>query len=128
MKIAIIIAGLTAILCGCSTRSFVTPDGKVLFRSERLGTKEQVREIVYRTPDGAEFVMKGYSSDQVEALAAVTEAAVKAAISSMNPAAGLSTRTASAPAAAAIPPGYKLVPSNDPSRPQPEIVQGTDTP
>ena len=119
-------------LTGCSTRSLVTPDGKYLFRSERLGNREQIKELVYRTPDGAEFVMRGYSSDQVEALAAVTEAAVRGAVMSVNPAAAAAPGLVSATNLGQwkVPAGKKavqrgdslvLVPVDDPSTPVPEI-------
>jgi hypothetical protein len=126
---------LVLALTGCSSRQLATPDGKYLFRSQRLGNREQIKELVYRTPDGSEFVMRGYSSDQVEALAAVTEAAVRGAISSGNPAASASGLFSSLGSGASlgewrIPEGMKavqrgaaivLVPKDDPSTPVPEI-------
>lgn len=119
-----VVLAATAV-AGCSTRSLVTPDGRAIFRSSRLGTTEQVKEVRYRTKDGAEFTLRGYSSDQVEALAAVTEAAVRAAISSQNPSgAGFNLGQFVVPAGMkAIQRGRSvvLVPTDDPSQPTPEI-------
>ena len=80
-----IIGMLAMALVGCSSRSLTTPDGRSVYRSDRLGTREQVKEIVYQTPDGALFRLRGYSSDQVEALAAVAEAAARGARGSVDP-------------------------------------------
>lgn len=125
-----------ALFCGCSSRHLLTPDGKYVFRSERLGNREQIKELIYRTPEGAEFVMRGYASDQVEAMAAVTEAAVRGAVSGGNPAAGAgglltATRSGTPLGEWRIPEGMKavqrgaaivLVPKDDPSTPVPEIL------
>lgn len=124
-----------AVLCGCSTRSLITPDGKYVYRSQRLGNREQVKELIYRTPDGSEFVMRGYSADQVEALSAVAEASARGAVSGINPAAGsgslLPSTSGSSLGEWRIPSGMKavqragaivLVPKDDPSTPVPEIL------
>lgn len=108
---------------GCSSRTVTTPDGALLFKSSRLGVKENVKGLEYTTPSGAKLVLTGYTSDQVEALTAVTEAAVRAAISSAAPGAGSlgGLGTQSTNAVPVVPAGYKLVPKDDPSVPQLEI-------
>ena len=81
MKYLALILLLTA---GCATRTVTLPDGSILYKSTRLGNKEQIKRLEFR--HGADvFILEGYSSDQVEALGIVTEAAVKAAISSAKP-------------------------------------------
>lgn len=114
---------LAFLLFGCSSRTVTAPDGALLFKSSRLGVKEAIKEFEYSTPAGARVVLKGYSSDQVEALVAVTEAAVRAAINSAAPGAGSlgGLGTQSTNAVPSIPPGYKLVLKDDPSVPQLEI-------
>ncbi len=78
------LALLLLLLAGCATRTVTLPDGSVLYKSSRFGNKEQIKRIEFR--HGADvFILEGYSSDQVEVLSAVTEAAVKAAISSAKP-------------------------------------------
>lgn len=104
-------------LCSCSTRKATLPDGRVLYQSNRFGTKEQIKHVEFRSAAGDVFVLDGYASDQVEALGVVTEAAVKAAVSSMAPV----PATRSGPPV--VPAGFKLVPKDDPSKPQPEILQ-----
>lgn len=78
---------LALIGCGnaCTVREIATPDGKVLYKSTRFGNKETIGSIEYVFPDGSRFVLKGFGSDQVSALGVVTEAAVKAAITSVKP-------------------------------------------
>ena len=106
---------------GCSTRTVSTPDGAFVFKSSRLGVKENVKGLEYTTPAGAKLVLTGYSSDQVEALVAVTEAAVRTAINSAAPGAGTFSTNL-------VPTGYKLVPKDDPSVPQLEIPALSLTP
>ncbi len=81
------IALMTLIGCGsgCTVREITTPDGKILYKSTRFGNKETIGSIEYVFPDGSRFVLRGYGSDQVSALGVVTEAAVKAAITSVKP-------------------------------------------
>jgi hypothetical protein len=81
------IALMTLIGCGfgCTIREVATPDGKILYKSTRFGNKETIGSIEYTFPDGSRFVLKGFGSDQVSALGVVTEAAVKAAITSVKP-------------------------------------------
>lgn len=105
---------LAFLLFGCSSRTVTTPDGALLFKSSRLGVKENVKGLEYTTPSGAKLVLKGYSSDQVEALVAVTETAVRTAINSAAPGAGAFSTNS-------VPAGYKLVPKDDPSVPHFEI-------
>ena len=111
-KILPIILFLT---CSCSTRKATLPDGRVLYQSGRFGTKEQIKHVEFRSAQGDVFVLDGYASDQVEALGVVTEAAVKAAVSSMVPV----PSTRSGPPA--VPSGFKLVPKDDPSTPHMEV-------
>jgi len=103
------------IACSCSTRKATLPDGRVLYQSSRFGTKEQIKHVEFRSAQGDVFVLDGYASDQVEALGVVTEAAVKAAVSSMVPV----PSTRSGPPA--VPSGYKIVPKDDPSTPRLEV-------
>lgn len=134
IRIALSACTLSLLTIGCSTRSLVTPDGKYLFQSQRLGNREQIKELVYRTPDGSEFVMRGYSADQVEALSAVAEASARGAVSGINPAAGAGNLGLAARGLSLgewrIPENLKaiqragsivLVPKDDPSTPVPEI-------
>lgn len=133
-RLPILALVLVGIGTGCSTRSLVTPDGQYLFRSQRLGNREQIKELVYRTPDGSEFVLRGYSADQVEALSAVAEASARGAVSGINPAAGAGNLGLAARGLSLgewrIPENLKaiqragsivLVPKDDPSTPVPEI-------
>ena len=107
---------------GCSSRTVTTPDGALLFKSSRLGVKENVKGLEYTTPAGARLVLTGYTSDQVEALVAVTEAAVRTAINSAAPGAGAGGYgLPSSLSTNAVPAGYKLVLKDDPSVPQLEI-------
>jgi hypothetical protein len=101
--------------CSCSTRRATLPDGRVLYESTRIGTKEQVKHVEFRSASGDVFIMDGYASDGVEALGIVTEAAVRGAVGSVvpSPLAGAGQR--------GIPAGFKLVPKDDPSTAKPEI-------
>lgn len=113
MKTIIIIAFLAVLTlsAGCSVRTATLPDGRVLYKSSRFGTKEQIKHVEFRSAGGDVFVMDGYAGDQVEALGVVTEAAVKGAVSAAVPGAGLLS----------VPPGYKLAPKDDPSVPKLEL-------
>lgn len=103
-------------LCACSSRTVTLPDGRTLYKSQRFGNKEQVKRVEFRSAKGDVFILEGYASDQVEALGVVTEAAVKGAVSAAVPGAGLINRSGP-------PDGWKLVPKDDPSTPQPEIAE-----
>lgn len=105
---------LAFLLFGCSSRTVSTPDGKFVFKSTRVGVKENLKGLEYTTPGGARLTLSGYSSDQVEALVAVTETAVRTAINSAAPGAGAFSTNL-------VPTGYKLVPKDDPSVPHFEI-------
>ena len=74
----LLLAGL-----GCSTRTVMLPDGSVLYKSTRFGTSETIKELEFTTADGSKIIIKGYGGDQVEALTAVTEAAVRSAVKSV---------------------------------------------
>lgn len=114
MKPSILLIAL-ALLAGCSTRTAQTPDGRVLYKSTRFGNKESIRRVEYRAPDGSVFILEGFAGDQVEGLGIVTEAAARGAVQGLTGQAGGLAKPAT------IPEGMKVVPKDDPSKPQPEI-------
>lgn len=73
------------LMVSCSSRVVMLPDGSVLYKSTRFGTSETIKEIEFVSADGSKIIIKGYGGDQVEALTAVTDAAVKAAVKSVVP-------------------------------------------
>lgn len=116
MKPTILLIAL-AVMAGCATRTAQTPDGKVLYKSTRFGNKEGIKRVEYRGADGAVFILEGYSSDQVEGMGIIAEAAARGAVQGITGGAGgASVRS--------IPEGMKLVPKDDPSKPQLELNPG----
>lgn len=75
-----------ALLAGCTVTKFSTKNGDSFSRAS-FGSKTAVSELsVTGDTNGVRtFTMKGYASDQVQALQAVTEAAVSTAIKSVKP-------------------------------------------
>ena len=114
MKPSILLVAL-ALLAGCTTRTAQTPDGRVLYKSTRFGNKEAIKRVEYRSKDGTVFILEGFSSDQVEGLGIVTEAAARGAVQGLTGQAGGLAKPAT------IPDGMKLVPKDDPSKPQQEV-------
>lgn len=111
----IVILSCLALCAGCTTRTAQTPDGRVIYKSTRVGNKEAIKRVEYRDPDGSVFILEGYSSDQVEGMGIIAEAAARGAVQGMTGGAGGAVPLSSIPA------GMKMVPKDDPSKPQPEI-------
>lgn len=99
MKHAPIVLFLTllAIAAGCTTRTAQTPDGKVIYKSTRFGNKEAIKRVEYRAPDGSVFILDGYSSDQVEGMGIIAEAAARGAVQGMTGGAGTAGAASKAP-------------------------------
>lgn len=116
-----------AILCfvllvaGCSNRKAYSPTtGHVIFKSDRLGTKEQIGRVEYRSAAGDIFVLEGYHSDQVEALKEVAKAAAEGAVRGLVPqSSSLSALKLITDASGNL----RAVPKDDPSFPV--LVPGT---
>lgn len=72
---------LCLLAIGCTTRT-IQIDANTVYKSTRFGNKENIGEITYTSKDGTKLTVKAFRSDQVEALGVITEAAVKAAITS----------------------------------------------
>lgn len=112
---SILLIACIALVQACTTRTAQTPDGKVLYKSTRFGNKEAIKRVEYRGADGAVFILEGYSSDQVEGMGIVAEAAARGAVQ------GLTGGGGSALSGSAVPAGMKLVPKDDPSTPKLEV-------
>ncbi len=132
--VAIAVTVTLACLVGCSARKAMTPDGRVLYKSTRFGNRESIKRVEYRGPDGAVFIMEGFSGDQVEGMSMVAEASARGAVQGITGGAGGASALRSAPqvgnAAWTVPEGMKavqrgsdvvLIPKDDPSVPQYEI-------
>lgn len=120
MKYTILLLAL--IIAGCTTRTAQTPDGKVIYKSTRFGNKEAIKRVEYRGADGVVFILEGYSSDQVEGMGIVAEAAARGAVQGMTGGAGTAGAATKAPVqkmeisefGAFVPPasgGYVLTPN-----------------
>lgn len=82
MKTVAIFIVLTAVT-GCTVRTVqLGPDA--FYKSTRFGNSEIIGRIEY-IEDGKALTIEGYRGDQVQALGAVTEAAVRAAVKSALP-------------------------------------------
>lgn len=64
------------ILSGCTTRKITI--GTATYTSTRFGNKENIGAIEYRHGEDV-FIIKSFSSDQVEALGIVAESAARGA-------------------------------------------------
>lgn len=106
------------ILTACTSRTFTLPDGSPIYKSHRFGNRESIKRVEYRSKDGSVFIMEGYGSDQVEAIAAGVEAGARGAVQGLM---GGTTAKPMSASTAAVPDGFKLVPKDDPSKPQLEI-------
>lgn len=86
-KIApILSAGIGLLLvAGCTSRNLSMPTkaGPFVYESQRLGNKETIKEATFVGADGSSFTLKGFTSDQVEALGVVAEAAARGAVQAM---------------------------------------------
>jgi hypothetical protein len=80
---ALIFAGLMLLLTGCTFTGYRAANGEQ-FTRVAIGSKTSVGELrVSGDTNGVKtLLLKSYSNDQVEALSAVTEAAVKGAVNS----------------------------------------------
>jgi len=107
---------LLAVAAGCTTRTATLPDGRVLYKSARFATDENMKRVEFRTKAGDVFILEGYAGNQTDAIGIAVEAAVKAALASST--GGASALRSGPPA---VPPGYKLVPVDDPSEPKLEV-------
>ncbi len=67
---------------GCTSRNLSMPTkaGPFVYESQRLGNKETLKEATFVGADGSSFSIRGFTSDQVEALGVVAEAAVRGAV------------------------------------------------
>lgn len=81
MKKQLAIAAVCAIACGCTVRRITL--GGNSYVSWRLGNTEKIGSIEVREGTNV-FVVQAYESDQVQALSAVTSAAVSAAINGVK--------------------------------------------
>lgn len=104
MKYALTIL-LVIAAAGCTSRKIVLPNGAGSYTSTRFGNKESIGEISF---DGKKLTVKGYQSDQVQAIGIAVEAAVRGAVASMVPAA------AARSGPFVVPAGFKLVPEVEP--------------
>lgn len=109
----------SVVLAGCTTREATLPDGRVLYRSARFATNEKLKRVEFRGADGSYFLIEGYGGNQTDAIGIAAEAAARGAVNGIT---GGATAMRSGPPA--VPPGYKLVPKDDPSSAQPEIDPG----
>lgn len=119
MKRILAIACIAIIAAGCTTRTATLPDGRVIYKSARFATDEKMKRVEFRSAGGDVFVMEGYSGNQTDAIGIAVEAAVKGALAGST---GGASAVRSGPPV--VPPGYKLVPVDDPSEPKPEIEIG----
>lgn len=67
---------ILAIAAGCTTRKITI--GTATYTSTRFGNKENIGAIEYRHGEDV-FIIKSFSSDQVEALGIVAESAARGA-------------------------------------------------
>lgn len=81
-----LITVLALLNTGCISTTFTSPDG-MSFKRVAVGNKTTFGNLLLETTTNGvrRIQLKGYSNDQVEALSAVTEAAVRAAVSSAKP-------------------------------------------
>lgn len=117
---------LSAALSGCSTRTVDLTSGGPIYKSTRFGSKESVKEIEYRAPDGSYLRLIGYTSDLAEGLSVVAYSAARGAVEGASGGA----KPGASGFLGGIPAGTKLVqrgnavflaPVDDPSVPHPEI-------
>jgi hypothetical protein len=75
-----------ALLCGCQVLTYKSPQGESFTRSS-LGTKTSIQSLsVDSDTNGVRRVkLEGYQNDSTQALGAVTEAAVRAALQGAKP-------------------------------------------
>ena len=85
MKTNIILL-LATTLTGCTVTKYVSGSGESFTRTS-FGTRLNLSELtVTGDTNGVRTItMKGYANDQVEAISAVTAAAVSAAVKSVKP-------------------------------------------
>jgi len=132
--VAIALTGLLAVLTGCASPKEVTNARiRVVAGTNEVLSIDQPKDTTiaraeYRRPDGSAVIIEGYQS--------TANAAAVAAVESMNKMqgqimlralelakeAGMAGATGGAVRnSPGIPEGWKLVPTNDPSTPKPEI-------
>lgn len=70
------------VFCGCTTREITI--GGSHYKSSRFGNKEAISEIEFRRGDEV-FIVRGWKSDQVEAIGIAVEAAARGAVSAFVP-------------------------------------------
>jgi len=84
--VPILLAGIGLVLvAGCTNRNLSMPTkaGPFVYESQRLGNKETIKEATFVGADGSSFTLKGFTSDQVEALGVVAESAARGAVQAM---------------------------------------------
>lgn len=84
---SILLAGIgLALVAGCTSRNLSMPTkaGPFVYESQRLGNKETIKEATFVGADGSSFTLRGFTSDQVEALGVVAESAARGAVQAMT--------------------------------------------
>ncbi len=86
-----VMAGIgLALVAGCTSRklSMPTKAGPFVYDLQRLGNKETIKEATFVGADGSSFTLRGFTSDQVEALGVVAESAARGAVQALTGQAG----------------------------------------
>lgn len=108
-------------LCGCSYRKLEIPykvggtNSVASYRSGRLGNNEALKRVEFRGPNGESFIIEGWSGNQSESMAMVAEGATRGAVAGFT---GQYNQAGRATQTTGVPAGYKMVPIDDPSKPQ----------
>jgi len=85
-KISALIALAAMVCAGCQSTSYTSPNGEKFSRIA-FGTKTSIAGLTVESGTNGvrRLTLRGYRNDQVEALGVVTDAAVRAAMSSVKP-------------------------------------------
>ncbi len=86
IAVQILSAGIwLALVTGCTSRNLSMPTkaGPFVYESQRFGNKETIKEATFVGADGSSFTLKGFTSDQVEALGVVAESAARGAVQAL---------------------------------------------
>lgn len=128
-----VLAGIAAMLAGCASHATRQvdrrPDGTEVSTRARsvafMAGKSALRDVKVSQTEKTQGMSVG-RLDQESDATALSEAIGNILVRGLaayltGGAGGLPSMPASAPAPASVPPGFKLVPTDDPSRPHPEI-------
>jgi hypothetical protein len=128
-----ILAGMAAIVSGCASHATRQvdrrPDGTEVSTRARsvafMAGKSALRDVKVTQTEKTQGMSVG-RLDQESDATALSESIGNILVRGLaayltGGAGGLPSMPASAPAPASVPPGFKLVPTDDPSRPHPEI-------